>query len=180
MSYCQHLLSWKDTQLPQLPYPFAHPARPQTFRKWPGDSTSRWAKVEPVELLRSAAEPIVSIDEHRWTLINEYVKNRLYDHLSSFTAWWTYWQPRPRMTESVSNAWKFAGRWIGGGVGGGRHRFADFGVPNGCWGGAKNIVNYSKNCFLGRIARSQVAAKSAFYPHESQILSFLLFRGRWT
>ena len=62
---------------------------------------------------------------------------------------------------------------------GGRYRFADFGVPNGCCGGAKNTVNYSKICSLGRIARSQVAAKSAFYLHESQILSFLLFRGRW-
>ena len=44
----------------------------------------------------------------------------------------------------------------------------------------KKTVNCSKNCFLGRITRSQVAAKSVFYLHESQILSFLLFRGRRT
>ena len=65
-------------------------------------------------------------------------------------------------------------------MGGGAAQIADFGVPNGCSGGAKNTVNYSKNCFLGRITRRQVAAKSAFYLHESQMSSFLLFRGRRT
>ena len=53
---------------------------------------------------------------------------------------------------------------------GGRQQIADFEVPNGCSGGAKKTVNCSKNCFLGRITRSQVAAKSVFYLHESQIL----------
>ena len=38
---------------------------------------------------------------------------------------------------------------VWGGCGGGRYRFADFGVPNGCWGGAKNTESSCcKKCVL--------------------------------
>ena len=66
-----------------------------------------------------------------------------------------------------------------GGCGGGGTNLQILGFQMGVEEVQKTTVNYSKICSLGRIARSQVAAKSAFYLHESQILSFLLFRGRW-
>ena len=55
------------------------------------------------------------------------------------------------MTESVGNAETF----ICGSHGGGQGDLQTFGGQNRCW---KFAINYSKNCSLGRITRSQVAA----------------------
>ena len=60
------------------------------------------------------------------------------------------------MTESVGNAETFMGGSHGGV--GGQGDLQTFGGQNRCWKCAKNTVNYSKNCSLGRITRSQVAA----------------------
>ena len=49
-------------------------------------------------------------------------------------------------------------RQLWGGGGGGQGDLQTFGGQNRCWKCAKNTVNYSKNCSLGRITRSQVAA----------------------
>ena len=93
------------------------------------------------------------------------------------------------LTGNQGPGWRKAFQTLGslpvgekGGVwgGGGGTDLQIFGFQMGVEEVQKNTVNYSKNCFLGSITRSQVAAKSAFYLHESHILSFLLFRGRWT
>ena len=60
------------------------------------------------------------------------------------------------MTESVGNAETLSAAGMGGW--GGQGDLQTFGGQKRCWKCAKKTVNYSKNCSLGRITRSQVAA----------------------
>ena len=78
------------------------------------------------------------------------------------------------LTASVSNAWKFAGRWKGGGGGGGTD-LQILGFPNGCWGGAKNTVNYSKNCSLGENYKESSCCKKCVL-REPNFVVFVVSR----
>ena len=65
-----------------------------------------------------------------------------------------------------------------GGCWGERYKFADFGVPNECWGGAKNSVNYSKNCSLGENYKESSCCKKCVLPaREPNFVVFVVEGG---